>query len=159
MAAPTTTTRSTPVGAKLQDGYQTLIAFAADNDVSFWEKTVTPPGLDGGDPVETTTMHNTTYRTFAPRNLITATDVQTVCAYDPVVYDQIIALINIAGAITVNFPNSDTVDFFGFLRSFTPSEIAEGSQPEATVLIHVTNYDPTNNVEAAPNYKTSSGTD
>lgn len=53
------TTRSAPGGTKLGDGFSTKIAFAADADVSLWEKTVTPPGVDGGDAVDTSTMHNT----------------------------------------------------------------------------------------------------
>jgi len=159
MGVPAATTRVTPVGTKLDDGYQTLIAFAADPDVSFWEKTVQPPGLDGGDPIPTTTMHNSTYRTKAARSLIDTTDSSVVVAYDPVVYDQIIALLNVEGAITINFSNSDTLSFFGFLQTFEPQEVEEGAQPEANITIAVTNVDPSDGSEAAPNYVTATGTD
>lgn len=159
MGTPANTTRATPVGVKLNDGFSTLIAFAADSDVSFWEKTVTPPGIDGGDAIETTTMHNTTWRSMAARALRTLTDASTTVAYDPVVYDQIVALINVEGAITVKFPNGDTLDFFGYLKDFIPQENVEGEQPEAQVTIVPTNIDPTDGTEAAPNYITAAGTD
>jgi len=134
----------------LDDGYQTLITFAADADVDLWEKSVTPPGIEGGDAVETTTMHNEIYRTMNPRSLFTLTDMTTTCAWDPVFYTQALALINVKTTVTVTFPNGDTLAFFGFLKNFTPGELVEGTQPTATVTIVATNQDPTTGVEEAP---------
>lgn len=153
------TERQTPVGVKMKDGYQSLIAFAADPDISFWEKSVTPPGMDGGDPVDNTTMHNTTMRTMSPRSLKTATPSQVTVAYDPVVYDQIISLINVEGLVTIHFPNGDTLDFYGFLKSFQPGELVEGQQPEATIEVVPTNVNPSTGAEVTPNYITAVGTD
>lgn len=153
------TARQTPVGIKMKDGYQSLIAFAADPDVSFWEKSVTPPGMDGGEPVDNTTMHNTTMRTMGPRSLKTATPSSVTAAYDPVVYDQIIALINVEGLVTIHFPNGDTLDFYGYLKSFTPGELVEGEQPEATIEVVPTNVNPSTGAEHTPNYITAAGTD
>ncbi len=158
MAAPALSARSTPSGILLPDGYQTLISFAANTSVSFWEKTVKPPGLDGGDAIAQTTMHNTAYRTMAPRALKTLTESTCVCAYDPNVYNQIIALINVRTSITVHFPDGSTLSFFGFLQKFEPSEVKEGDQPEATVTIHPTNYDPVAHVESAPVLTSVAGT-
>lgn len=159
MGTPANTSRSTPVGIKLGDGYSSLIAFAADPDVSFWEKTVQPIGLEGGEEVDTTTMHNVTVRTSAARGLQTTTPANIVAAYDPQVYDQILALVNVEGSITVHFPNGDTLDFFGFLRSFIPTVMEEGTQPEANIVIVSTNTDPSDGSEASPNYITAAGTD
>ena len=159
MAVPATTARATPEGTRIGDGYQTLIAFAADPNISFWEKTVTPPGMDGGDAVDNTTMHNVTYRTFSSRALVTMTPASTTVAFDPLCYNSIIAIINVEGAITVHFPNADTLDFYGYLKSFIPGPFVDGTQPEASVEIVPTNWDPVNNVEAAPNYISASGTD
>ena len=158
MAAPETTARSTPLGIMLDDGYSTKIAFAADPDVSFWEKDVQPPGLDGGDAIETTTMHNTTYRTFSARSLATLTEMSSTVAYDPDLYDEALALINVEGSISVHFPDLSTLDFFGYLKSFAPSALEEGSQPVATITIVPTNYDTANAVEASPVMTEVSGT-
>jgi hypothetical protein len=145
-----TTARTTPHGIKMDDGFSTKIAFAADPDISFWEKTVTPPGIDGGDAIETTTMHNTTWRSMAARALKTLTESSITVAWDPQVYDQIVALINVEGLITVWFPNGDALDFYGFLKSFTPGDMSEGSPPEAEISIVPTNINPLTGAEAAP---------
>lgn len=147
----TTTARATPIGRKMNDGYQTLLAFAADPDVSLWEKTVKPPGLDGGDPIDTTTMHNTDLRTFAARALKTLTESSLTCAYDARVYNQALSLINVPGWITVHFPDGDTLDFIGYLRTLeVTGEHSEGEQPEITANITPTNEDPTTGVETLP---------
>lgn len=150
MAAPTTTARQTPVGIKLDDGYSTKIAFARRPAVSFWEKTVQPPGMDGGDAIDTTTMHNTLWRTMSARALITLTESSTTVAYDPRVYTDILTLLNQEGSVTCHFPDGSKLDFYGYLKTFEPSDNTEGEQPEATVTIVPTNYDPVNRVEAAP---------
>lgn len=149
MAAPSPTSRDAPSGIKLDDGYQTLVTIAADTDIAFWEKSITPPGLDGGDANDTTTMHNTTYRTFAPRALKTMTEMSLVAAYDPDIYDEILAVINTETTITVTFPDGSTLAFFGYVRTFAPSEVVEGGQPEATITVQPTNQDTTGAEQAA----------
>lgn len=159
MAAPATTARVAPGGKWLENGHSTKIAFARDSDVSFWEKTVQPPGIDGGDAVETTTMHNTVWRTMAPRTLKTLTESSLTVAYDPNVYNNILnSLINQSGSITCHFPDGSTLDFFGYLKSFEPSENSEGEQPEADITIVPTNYDPVNDVESSPVLTSVAGT-
>jgi hypothetical protein len=145
----TTTARVTPVGIHMDDGFSTKIAFSADANVSFWEKTVTPPGIDGGDAIDTTTMHNVTWRTMAARKLRTLTDSSITVMYDPWVFDQIVALVNIEQEVTVHFPNGDTLDFWGYLKSFTPGELVEGSPPEAEITIVCTNQN-LSGVEVSP---------
>jgi hypothetical protein len=148
----TTTARATPVGNRLKRGFRILIAFAADPDVSIWEKTVKPPGVDGGEPVDTTTQHNVDVRTFAARVLKGITEGQSKVAYDPACYPQLIALINVETWMTVHFPDGSTVDFCGFLRTFVPAEAEEPTQPEATVTFTATNQDPDTGLEQLPVY-------
>src|SRR5689334_19933032 len=100
MSAPVPTAPGTPAGILLDDGFSTRITFATNTTVSLWEKSVKPPGLDGGDPIEQTTMRNLTLRTFAPRGLQTLTPMTTTAAYDPNVYNQLLALININTTVT-----------------------------------------------------------
>lgn len=152
MTAPAVTARSAPVGPRMDDGHKTLIAFAADPDVSLWEKTVTPPGLDGGDAIETTTMHNNVLRTMAARQLKTLTDMTTMVAYLPAAFTQLLALINIETSITLHWPNNSSLSFYGYLRTFEPGDISEGEQPEATVTITPTNVDPVTRGEELPVY-------
>jgi len=158
MAAPANTVRGTPAGIKLKDGFPTTIAFAANSTVSFWEKEVTPPGLDGGEKVPQSTMLNTALRTFASRGLYELSDVSVKAAYDPNVYNQIISLINTEGSITIKWKDGSTIDFFGYLQKFTPDNVVDGTQPEASITIVCTNWDPVNKVEAAPVLTSVSGT-
>jgi hypothetical protein len=147
---PVTTVRQTPLGIRLDDGHSTKIAFERDPDISFWEKTVKPPGIDGGDAVDIQTMHNVTWRPRAPRQLKTLTDLTLKVAYDPAVFTQILALCNVEGSITCIFPDGSTYSFFGFLRVFDPDDNAEGTQPTATITITPTNVDPVTGAEAGP---------
>ena len=142
----------------LDDGFSTQIAFATDTDVAFWEKSVQPPGLDGGDPIETTTMLNALWRTLRARKLVTLTEIVVVASYDPVVYTQVLALVNREDTVTLFFPDDSTLAFFGYLRMFTPSPHVEGSPPEANITIQPTNWDYNNDVEEAPVLVETAGT-
>lgn len=164
MAAPSATPRGTPTGIKLKDGYSTRITLALDTTISFWEKTIQPPGIDGGEKIEQTTMLNDDWRTFAARALTTLTDSTVKVAYDPNLYNSILSQVNVqkvgssAQVITITFPDGSTLAYYGYLQSFAPDELVEGTQPTATVMIVATNYDPVNNVEAAPVLTSVSGT-
>ena len=125
----------TPAGTMITDGYPTRIDFAADADVNLWEKVVQPPGMDGGGAINITTMLNATYRTSAPKSLISMTESSFTAGYDPAVYDDIIALINVNGLITITFSDTSTLAFYGFLNLFEPNDHEEGEHPEAEVTI------------------------
>jgi len=152
MAAPTVTARNlrVPAGARLKNGFQILVVFAADPDVGLWEVDVTPPGLEGGEPVNITTQYNEDYETMAARALKTMTQGTFNAGYDPECLDQLNALINVETSITVHFPNNDSWTFYGYLKNFQPATQQQGTMPLAACQIQPTNYDPTNNVEAAP---------
>lgn len=121
---------------RMDDGYQTLISIGGTN---FWEKSVTPPSIEGGGEVDTTTMHNVTWRTKNPKKLKTMGECSFTAAYDPAVYDSIVGLINSNQLITVTFPDGSTVAFWGWLDSFTPGESVEGEQPTADCTIICSN--------------------
>lgn len=134
---------------RLDDGHPTLIEFAENPTVKFWEKNVTPPGVDGGGENDTTTMHNSVWRTRAPKKLKTLTECKFTAAYDPAVYPQIVAMAQVNQLITITFEDGDTLAFWGWLDKFTPGETSEGSQPTAEVTIIPSNQDDTG-AEVAP---------
>lgn len=158
MAAPAPTVRQTPAGIKLKDGFPTKITIGLDPDISFWEKSVKPPGADGGDEIDQTTMHNVDVTTKAPQSLIDFTVCSGVAAYDPNILNQILATINMETTITLTFSDGSTWSFYGYLKIFDPQELTRGVQPEANFEIVVTNWDPTNKVEAVPAVASVSGT-
>jgi hypothetical protein len=126
---------------RIDDGFSTRISFGADSSVEFWEKEVTPVSIEAGGPNDTTTMHNTTWRTRAPKKLKTLGEMSAVCAYDPAVYDSILPMIGVIQTITVTFPDGSTLEFYGWVDVFKPNRIVEGEQPTAEVTIIASNQD------------------
>lgn len=158
MADPTAVAREAPGGIALHDGYTCKITLADDPDISFWEKSVTPFGYDGGDPIDTTNMHRSTYRTQRPPQLISVTAASGVAAYDPNVFSQIISCINVLDNITVTFYDGSTQAVWGWLRRFEPQEVREGAEPLANFTIEAANWDLANNAEAGPAITSVAGT-
>lgn len=158
MTAPSPTDRATPTAEHLADGYQTLVTISADTDIDVWEKTVTPPELDGGDLIEQTTMHNSNVTTFKPQSLYSVGDIVFKCGYSLDSYAQIQDIINTNTTITVTLPGGDQAAFFGAVTKFTPDENSKGTMPEATCTIGVTNVDPVSGDEEVPVFVTSAGT-
>jgi hypothetical protein len=139
--------------SRIDDGFATIISFANNPTVKFYEKTVTPPGIDGGGPNDTTTMRNTAYRTRAPKKLKSMTRMTATCSYDPIVFSpsEVWAMTNVNQLITVTFPDGSEVSFYGWLDKFDPGEAREGEQPTATVTIECSNQN-LSGVETAPVY-------
>lgn len=139
----------------LNDGFPTRLTFSLASFVSFRAKTVKPPGLDAGGPVDTTTMDNTLYRTMQPKKLITLSPSTLNAAYDPEVYDSILTMLGKLQQITVHFPPTGTqtvgalYTFWGWIDKFEPADIPEGSQPVASVTIQPSNEN-TSGIETAP---------
>lgn len=157
MAAPVPTIRGTPAGIKMKDGYQALITFAVNPTVCFWEKALKPPGIDGGEPIDQTTMFNLVWRTMASRVLRTLTPFSIKAAYDPALYTYGLSLCNTETTITFRFHNNATIAFYGYARNFDFDELKEGAQPEVTINIVPTNADPVTLLEAGPTFTPAAG--
>lgn len=144
----------TPSGTMLTNGYASYIVLGGSSTVGFWEKEVTPFGVEGGDKIDVTTMHNLYVKTFAAQALFEAADGEMTVAYDPAALDTLKnSLINTNNTIDVHFPDTSTWDSFGYVQNFSPSALTNGEQPEATVTIVFTNLttaDPP--VEYQPTY-------
>jgi hypothetical protein len=126
----------------LTDGYQTLIevpGIVGQPVLLFREREVQPPDLDGGGPIETTTMRNTRFRTKQPKHLITTGDITTHVQYAPQVYDDVLRSLQIVGKITIRFPDGYITVFIGWLEKFTPTSLKEGDFPLAEMKLCVGN--------------------
>ena len=142
--------------SRIDDGHPTTIAFGdqasgTGPNVTFWEKSVTPPGMDAGGENDITTMRNDVYRTKAPKQLITMTEMSVEVSYDADFYDDIVDMIGENQLITITFPDESTVAFYGWLDKFIPGAIVEGEQPVATITIVPSNQD-ANGDEEVPDY-------
>jgi hypothetical protein len=137
---------------RLDDGYSTKIQFtvgAGASGTTIWEKTVTPPGVSAGGEIDITTMHNVTWRTRNPKALKTLSNASFTAAYDPIFYDDLLAMIGVNQLITIEFPDGDSLDFWGWLDEFTPGANSEGEQPTADCTIIPSNKD-NSGAEVAP---------
>lgn len=150
MAAPAHFVRLSPTGFRQEDGHPTFITFSENLALNIFERDVQPPGIDGGDEINTTTQHNEDFRTFAPRSLKTLTPHQVVAAYDVIAYSELFVMVNQRQTITITFPNGSQLSFFGYLKTVDPAALVDGEMPLMTLTIVPTNYDPVNCVEAAP---------
>lgn len=130
---------------RLRDGFSTTVDFqdfgSAAPGLEIFETTVTPGGIDGGGPNDTTTMRNLKLRTRQPKKLRTLTSGTFTAAYDPKFFETIVTMVNKNQIITVNFPDGSTYSFFGWLDKFIPNEIVEGEQPTAEVTFEPSNAD------------------
>lgn len=136
---------------RLDDGFATLITFALKPSVKFYEKTVTPPGRDGGGGNPTFTMRSTKWRTQSPKKLKTMTPMTGKVAYDTVCEGDVDDMINQNQLITVTYPDGSSDDFYGWLDKFIPDEIVEGAQPTATITVEPSMQD-ADGVETDPVY-------
>ena len=152
MAAPTATARVAPSGAKLRNGHKTFVTLAIDPNIEFWEKEVTPPGIEGGEPVAQGDMFDVAWTTKIPAALKEMTMMTLIANYGGQTYPDIVAATNVPTTITPTFPNDAKLAFYGYLKSFKPGSAKRNEQPNATVEIVPTNLDPTDFSEAGPVY-------
>lgn len=160
MATPTVTARVAPTGLMLENGYRVTMGFSLNPSIAFWEKTVDPPGYDGGDEIEITTQHNNDFETKAPRALLSVTNGKATVAWNPLMYTaaQARSLINKKGAITWWLPDGSSVSMWAYLKSWVPKTMENGKQPEADIEVVVTNKNPSTGAEEGPYEADVSGT-
>jgi len=143
--------------SRIDDGHGTTITFGDQPSgtgpgITFWEKSITPPGMDAGGANDITTLRNDTYRTFAPKQLITMTECSASVSYDADFYDEIVAMISENQLITITFPDTSTMAFYGWLDKFIPGEISEGEQPTADITIVPSNIHSSTGDVTGPDY-------
>ena len=135
------------------DGKGASISYGGGN---LQEVSISPPAVVGGGSLDVTTHRNGNYRTKAPKKLKDLGEVSFTAIYDPSEYNTTgIGKVNVNQQITVTFPDTSTLVFYGFVDSFTPGELTPGELPTVEVTIVVTNQDgagTTGGTETAPVY-------
>jgi len=116
-------------------GFGTRITFSTSTTVVFKEKSVTLPGLEGGEPVETTTNANTAYKSFTPQDLVKLSDAGAVVTYDVSTIAAIKAAININQVVTFTFADGSKWAVQGMLTEFIVNEDSPTDQPTANIKI------------------------
>ncbi len=157
MAAPTLSARAIPLAIRLDCGYQSVVCWKSHTSLAIFEKTVQVPSPDIGDAIKTTTMLNEYYETKAPQRLVGHDDGVVVAAYDPHVMATIEALTGFVDAITWGYPDGSAEVYWAYLSKAAKSPLQKDQQPEMTLTIVVTNFDPVNCVEAGPVFVQGTG--
>lgn len=134
----------------IDDGHPCNLTFGADATVAVKFRTVKPPGLVGGGAINVTTHSNTVWRVNAPKKLKELSPATITCKYQPGVYVDIIAMINVNQLLTMTFPDNTTIAFYGFINSFEPSAMQQGEEPTATMEIIPTLVHTSTGAETAP---------
>ncbi len=118
---------------RMDDGFSTTITMSNLPLAHLWEKEITPPAMQAGGPIDTTTMRNLKWRTKAPKQLKTMGKVTATCAYASVTFEELQEQVGQKQIFTVTFPDKSTWSFWGFMDEFTPGAYKEGDQPTAVV--------------------------
>jgi hypothetical protein len=135
----------------LIDGFSTIFTIQNLPLVKLYEKEMTPPSISGGGPIDVTNMRSIGWRTNAPKQLKTMGQASASCAYATEAIDEIIEQLQVNQTITITFPDTSTITYWGWIDSFTPSAHKEGDQPTAAVVFHPSLRN-VNGVETAPVY-------
>lgn len=136
---------------RLDDGFSTTIELENAPTIKLYEKQVTLPAINGGGPIETTTMRNLAYRTRSPKKLKTLGPINAVCAYATEAIPTLFAQIQVNQRIMISFADGSKLTIWGWLEEFTPAAFSEGEQPTATVVFQPSLHD-NDGVEVAPDY-------
>jgi hypothetical protein len=162
MAAPTHTAALTQVaigGIPLPRGFSSLLIFNRLPTARFYCQKIKPSKIDGGAPIQQSTMLNLTVHTFLPQALIKHDDETVTATYDPTLKSQILAsLVNQNGSVTHFDSDGSYEDFYGFMYEMDFGELEIGTLPLCTFKVCKSNWDSVNHLEVAPVYTNVSGT-
>jgi hypothetical protein len=136
---------------RLNDGHATLITLENDPTIKLFEKEVTPPAINAGGPIETSTMRNVSVHTKAPKKLKGVGQTKASCAYATESIQRIYAQLGSNQRITVTYPDGSRYRYWGWLDSFTPGSNTMGAQPTAEVVFEASNVN-NQDQEAPPEY-------
>lgn len=114
------------------------------------------PGINSGGEIDTTTMANATWRTRAPKALKSLDPVTAEVSYATDSWSAINTEIGNNQLMTITAPDTTTFEFYGYVDTFVPGALEEGSRPTATLTIIPTLRN-ASDAETAPVYSIPSG--
>jgi hypothetical protein len=123
--------------ARHTTGFGTTISITADaKTVTFEEVTVTYPGIQGNEKIEQTSNQNTGYKSYVPGDLKEVTDTSATVFYSTDEWADILAIINISGALTLTFKNGDSIgDTDAWLVSAVPTGATINERPTMDIVV------------------------
>ncbi len=115
------------------------------------EVSISPPGVKGSGPKNTTTHANSTVQTKAPGKLPEITDLGGTVVISKGTLAAAMSVVLVNQSITVTYPGGGTHVVWGWLEEVIPGPFTSNGQPTATIKIHISNRNATG-VETPPVY-------
>lgn len=103
--------------------------------------TITPPAVNGGDPIDTVTLGNTAWKTKIPQTLKDCDAMQFTAEMEHGAnfMTGAMAVLNKVETITITVSGGVSWTFKGFLRSINPDEFQVGERATCSGEVVVTN--------------------
>jgi len=120
----------------VMDGQSTTISL---DSATLQVISLSPPSISSGGEIDVTTMDNADWRTKAPKKLHELGEVSFSALYDPAQIGTHLSGVGVNKSIVITFADATTLTFYGWVDSFSPSEISEGEAPTVDVTIIVSN--------------------
>jgi hypothetical protein len=141
----------------IRNGHSTTVAFGTADPgfpATLVEKSVTPPGWDGGGFIDITNMRNVLLRTRISKSLITLTPMTLTVQWDPIsMTTGVFSALQVNQIVTITYPDGSAMAFAGWVDTFEPPEHKEGEEPVAKMTVIPSNIDPLDGVsETLPAY-------
>ena len=137
--------------ATLHEGLDTILTIGDTNLVC--ELEVTPPKMDGGEPIDLSCMRSGEWATFGARRRKKVGPMTIMVSWNPEVYRNFVIGIvdprlklNYNQLMYLRFPNGAILTFYGFVTGFDPQALKEGERPTANITIQMSFLDPYCNV-------------
>ena len=108
------------------------------------------PGVDGGEPIDVTTLCNTAWITKQAPKLKEVPNWTASLLYIASEYDNIIALINVNSVCVITVPTVATITFYGYIKSFIPQQTGKGAVASANAEFVVSCVKTTDSAETGP---------
>jgi hypothetical protein len=107
-------------------------------------------GVDGGDPIDATTLANTDFMTKQPQTLKEMMDFSFTCQYFADDLTKVLTEVNKLQSLSITGINPGfSENFWGWLKSYEPRESGKGEEATASGTVVVACMD-TNGVEQSP---------
>lgn len=131
--------------AILLDGFKTTLTLFTDS-LSF-EIEVTPPAIDGGEPIPQDHMRSGFLSVFFPRKRQKLGPLTLLVAWDSFNYYQVtqniapgsinspVATVNKNQFMSIVFSDGSVLGFWGAVTKFEPGAMKDGERPTATIIV------------------------
>lgn len=123
-------------------GYNIQVSFSLLEGVTLHCKSVTPPSMEAGEPIDVTTNSTVGLKAYVAPDLAEPGEMSFTAAYDPAMDTQVKAILGKKGITTITYgecSNRATSESYQFedtyIKSWAPQAMTMGTMPEVQITI------------------------